>query len=65
MAIKVGEWVKTGIKTTNPWEKELEIRVSPPILKEGEEVGLIAGDRAIYIFKKDLPRLIEKLKEVL
>jgi len=65
MAENVSKWVKTGIKTTNPWDEELEIRVAPPILKEGEEVGLIAGNRAIYIFKKDLPRLIEKLKEVL
>jgi len=64
------KWIKTGIKTTSPGG-ELEIREAPPIFGE-IEVGIISRipekpeeGVGIYIFKKDLPKLIEKLKEIL
>lgn len=54
---------KTGIKASNGNGEEITIRVAglPPL---APEVGVLAGERAaIYVYKKDLPALIDALKE--
>jgi len=57
----MAEVIDLGVKTTNPPGEELKLRVVP----EFGEVGLIAGERGIYIRLEDARKLLQKLKEVI
>ena len=49
----------TGIRATNIG-KEIYLRVD----SFGREIGILAGEEAIYIDVEDVPKLIEELKNL-
>jgi hypothetical protein len=61
MMMKEPKTLNTGIRSTKS-KGEILVRATPVF----DEVGILdpASDISIYIYVEDLPKLIEKLKEV-